>query len=710
MASISLTMPWMLAGLSMLALPVAAHLYHRRAVRRVVFPTITLLVDASANCSWYLRLRGPLLLLLRCLAVIFVTLAFTQPVWHVSDSSPGGLAVSGNSGSRPGVVILLDQSASTRTLSDGVVLYERLRADAARALNRVSADVSLSGVIYAKSTPASLRETMSGHSEALRAAVEGSAPTYEHADMPAALLLAGELLAEVQGDRRLMIFTDLQGSDWSDTTAIRAAAEQLPTGTSITVMPTAGPDPDNASVRIVSRTPDVPVVGAPVRVVVGVTNHGSSERDIPVTLHGNNFTPDPITLRIPSGASREAIFEIRFHMAGLQWLHAAIPADALDADNTAYAALLVTRQPSVLLITDDSNKSPGSDGYFISRALTPHGNSADAYTLNILTPAQAASDSEALRGSRIVIIAGAETLPIPLQRSLIEHLGRGGGTIFFCGSRTPLSDLASFDTLAPGGVLPFEPNQPLSARTSFIAAARWTDEPLRDFGPAAQQLFSSIRFSRTWTAGNVHNNAVLWMTYDDGRPALAARRVGDAVCVVANFGLASSDSDLAGAAPIVALIHSLVSFASRPEARHEHFPGEPLRLAIPSAMRSKPGALSLQGPSGTLDYALHETGADGVTLHLQSIPQPGLYSVAIGNEPAVIGAVNLDSRESDPRRIDPDELQRTLTTNGITVNDFASDPEDFAPRHEGTPLWGWAIVAAMAALAMELALLAQRQT
>lgn len=710
MAFISLTMPWMLAGLSMLALPVAAHLYHRRSVRRIVFPAITLLVDASANRSRFLRLRGPLLLLLRCMAVLFVTLAFTQPMWHVSDDSPETSAISGKSGNRHGVVILLDQSASTRTVADGLSLYERLRVHADRTLSHAATDAALAGVVYAKSVPESQLETMSGHIEALRAAVKDSAPTYEHADMPAALSLAGELLAEVQGDRHLMIFTDLHGSEWADTTAIRATAEQLPTGTRIKVIPSTRPDPSNASVRIVSRTPDVPLVGVPVRVVVGVTNHGDSARDIPVTLHGNNLTLDPVTLRVPSRASREAIFEVRFQMAGPHGLYAAIPPDALDADNTAYASLHVERQPSVLLVTDDSSKSPGSDGYFISRALTPYGNSTGAYTLNILTPSQAASDSEALRGTRVAIVAGAETLPSPLQRSLLEHIGRGGGVIFICGSRTPISDLASFDALLPGGVLPFVPNQPLAARTSFITEARWTDGPLRDFGPAAQQLFPSIRFKHTWAADNVHNNAVLWMTYDDGRPALAAKRVGDSVCVLANFGLASGDSDLASAAPIVALIHSLVSFASRPEAMQEHFPGQPLQLVIPSMMRGKPGALSLRGPSGTLDFALLQTGADSVTLHLPSAPQPGFYTATIGNELGMINAVNLDPRESDPRRIDPEELQRTLTTKGIMVNDIASDPDDFAPRPEGKPLWGWAIVAALIAFAVELAVLAQRHT
>ena len=81
----TLLYPLFLTGLVLVVLPVAAHLLRRRAVRRVVVPSVELLlarVGASGErprwWRWW-RWRDSGLLLLRVLAVGLIVLAFAQP-------------------------------------------------------------------------------------------------------------------------------------------------------------------------------------------------------------------------------------------------------------------------------------------------------------------------------------------------------------------------------------------------------------------------------------------------------------------------------------------------------------------------------------------------------------------------------------------------------------------------------------------------------
>src|SRR5688572_3290908 len=106
-AFIQLTTPVLLTGLLLASLPVIAHLLQRHSTRRIVFPTIALLVAAAATQSRFHRLKRWLLLLLRMAAVACIVLAFTRPVWLDVSSSEAG------ANEQPaGVVLLVDRSAS----------------------------------------------------------------------------------------------------------------------------------------------------------------------------------------------------------------------------------------------------------------------------------------------------------------------------------------------------------------------------------------------------------------------------------------------------------------------------------------------------------------------------------------------------------------------------------------------------------------------
>src|SRR5690606_22892689 len=102
--------------------------------RRIVFPTIRLLAEASASQSRLHRLRHWIVLLLRCGVVALVALAFAQPVWTESQASDVGKDAA--------LVLVLDTSASTGQQSAGVSAITALRARALELLDAATSNVA----------------------------------------------------------------------------------------------------------------------------------------------------------------------------------------------------------------------------------------------------------------------------------------------------------------------------------------------------------------------------------------------------------------------------------------------------------------------------------------------------------------------------------------------------------------------------------------
>ena len=68
-----------LVGLAGVALPVLIHLFARQKSRRVLFSTTTFLKHIHSERMPRFRLRQLILLILRCLAIFFIVLAFARP-------------------------------------------------------------------------------------------------------------------------------------------------------------------------------------------------------------------------------------------------------------------------------------------------------------------------------------------------------------------------------------------------------------------------------------------------------------------------------------------------------------------------------------------------------------------------------------------------------------------------------------------------------
>ncbi|MFW6059809.1 MAG: BatA domain-containing protein [Phycisphaeraceae bacterium] len=704
LAAVGFVTPLMIGGAVLVTLPILAHLLNRRARRKVIFPSLMLLSTASASQSRLFKLRRWLLLALRCLAVIFVTLAFARPLWFATEAR----AVNEQGAA---AVLVVDVSASAAQRSGGIAAMESLRATAGRTLDGLLGGADRVNVIPADANPRPAFAALTANVEATRQAIEGLEPTTERADLRAAIAEAGRLLAEHAGPRHLVIHSDFQATNWQSLLAAARADPALPAGTRITLVPWETPVPDNLALRRAAVRPWPLVAGKPGHASVEVASFSAQARVATVELQRGDRLIERREIEIQPGQRRELSFELRLDRPGTHRLSFHLTADdALAADNTRYLTATVAERVPVLVIGDDAPGEPGSATYFLLRALAPHGGPRDRYDVRHVTSAAARAGD--LRGVAAVLISDVGLMPERLIDALAAHLERGGEAALFCGSGPVDRNLAALaDRLPPGPPWRVGERRDLGALGDAVtfAEADWSARLLSPFEMDGRRALQRIRVRQLWTINELPEETRVLLRFDDGTPALAERRLGQGRMVLANFSSARHASDLGKYGSFVALIQRLAEvLRPRRAPARPATAGEALTLDVDQA-RLEPADVAprLTGPEGQ-PLSEGEIALQGQRI-IASVPtarRPGFYRMVQGREVLATAAVNIDARESDLRRIDPERVRAALNETGVETTVQGARMTDDVLAVRGQPLWGWLFVAALMMLGLEMALIA----
>ena len=111
-------------------------------------------------------------------------------------------------------------------------------------------------------------------------------------------------------------------------------------------------------------------------------------------------------------------------------------------------------------------------------------------------------------------------------------------------------------------------------------------------------------------------------------------------------------------------------------------------------------------PGGTHTNDIDLSGAaDNITLTIHRPRQSGFYRAMQADRQIGLLAANSDARESDLRRIDRNLLAHQLAPQNTNVYAHQMNKSPSAVGNRATPLWGAALLAALAVIGLESALL-----
>jgi hypothetical protein len=226
----------------------------------------------------------------------------------------------------------------------------------------------------------------------------------------------------------------------------------------------------NATVRGILMQPAFLGVHRPVQIIATVSNTGGTElTNVPIVLEvdGKRVAARPLS-RLAAGESAAVRFDYYFPEAGNHWVRVkADIVDALDADNTATAAVIIKPKLPVLVVdgqlTGGGNAAGGRaeafpQAAFLLTAMQPVDPSIDQVTL-IDPTVISVSEFATLKGYRfedfpIIILNDVPRLTGELVNRLAAHAQAGNGVWIILGPRTEESFIN--EVLARGPLVPIK--------------------------------------------------------------------------------------------------------------------------------------------------------------------------------------------------------------------------------------------------------------
>jgi hypothetical protein len=543
MFGLSFLSPLFLAGLAAAAIPIAIHLFHRRAEPVIEFAAMRYLRRAPVEHSRRRRLRELLLLALRVFALCLLALAFARPY----------LAQSAAALSAPVAMVLVDTSVSMTAPGQ----FERAKAAARQALNDAPPTHAVGLVAFANA--ADIVAPPSQDRAGALAAIDKLQPGAGATRYRAALARAAEAIGERAG--RFVVVTDLQQSGWD--------------------APDEGAVPDRVTV-------DVTDVGAPkgnvavsaIRIegtdaVALVRNYSDRTRQEQVAFSVDNrrFAAVPVT--ITGGGSVETRTTIAGRSRGV--LSATVTdADGYSADNTRYAVLDASQAPAVLAITATGQ---AADTFYLERAVLVAEDSSGFRFRAVSGPVFSNLKPEDLSSVGAVAVLGTRGLDARGRELLAGYVKSGGGLLIAAGPDVdPQLLREALGTVVPTGLAP------RAASNAVRFAPSDSRHPVfRLFGGVG--TLANVSFERAATI-QTSDSAEVIARYTDGTPALVEDRTSGGRVLIFASDLNNRWNDFPVQPAFVPFVHETLRYlAAARAARTDYIVGELPGSAAPGALQ-----------------------------------------------------------------------------------------------------------------------------
>lgn len=675
--------PLFLVAAAAIAIPVWLHLTHRERKEVVEFPSLMFLERIPYRTTRRQRIRHPLLLALRALALLLLAAAFARPVLErVAVASTGDPARE--------VVILLDRSHSMG-YGDR---WEAARTAARQAVEALGPEDRASLVLFSSGVTVAAPSTTDR--ARLLAVLDTVRPGSRATRYGPALQAAAGILEESELPvRSALLVSDMQRGAWRGDEGVR-----FPPGADLVPVSVAG-DGEVRNVAVVGVAVQRETTAGVERVTLTarLANHGpDAVAELPVTLELDGRAAGSAAVSLPARGSA-AVTLPPFTLAESRTRVAVrIPADALPADDVHHLVLSPGEGINTLIL-DGTGRAQGA--LYLARAL----EIGDDPILRVETKRADAFRVEDLAGRRLLVFLDASLPTGEAGARLLEWVERGGGLMVVPGERG-----ASPGDLA-GDLLPATFGAPADRRESRGGTLGFVDydHPVLElFSAPRSGDLTAPRFYRTRPIREpAAEGAAILARFDDGAPALVERRVGRGRVLLWGATLDTHWTDL----PLQPVYLPLVRRMATHTADHRPAPvaytaGEVAELS---------GVAALGGDGITLPYPervatppdggapIPLTPVDGTAV--LPLETAGFYLVRTpgetGGRPWAV-AVNVDPAESELAPLDPAELASSVIPRGGERVRFAGEAtltrED---RERRQALWWYLMVLALLCLAGE---------
>jgi Aerotolerance regulator N-terminal/von Willebrand factor type A domain len=646
----SLLFPLFFAAAAAITVPILLHLLRQRARNSQLFSSLMFLRPSVPRVRPKTRVENLLLLLLRCLALILLALAFSRPFWNESDfltASQGGRTL-----------ILVDTSASMNraglwTQAQDLVTQTIAQAAPNERLAVVGFDRSLRLVVDFE--PWSKQPALSRQTYA-QTLVKHLTPGNSGTDLGAALTRAIELLSDDEaavGDdkspKRLVLISDLQSGRGLD--ALRNT--NWPEGLELTISSVKSSQPTNAGLSLVSPAQGLAPELGDQRQRVRVTNDSHSTSQA-FEIAWSDGIGAPVSVTVPPGNAR--VVRAPARPPGQPGYALILRGDDHGFDNTLYVTADTPADAPVLYFGDDQIDDPNGLAYFLVHALQPTRALAPRITAKNLN-----QPIEEMSRFNWVVVSGTPSAAVAEQ--LADYSKKGGSLMAVL---RQASDAAWLGQLSGTSITAEEAQV---TGYALIGRVDFTHPLLRPFELAQFGDFSKIH---VWHYRKVTppKTAKVMAWYDDHQPAWFELNVGEGRCLIMTSGWHPADSQLALSTKFVPLIYTELQRSGKMTPRlNQVIIGD--TSTIPAEVTSVIGPLTATELKNSYTPTTNQLAAQPTNAaHANALPlgvtnqliTPGIYRLQTTSGPVIVAA-NVDPTESHTA---PIELE-TLEALGVNI-------------------------------------------
>ncbi len=658
--------PALLGWLALAAVPVLIHWLFRRRYREVTWAAMQFLHAAARKQSRRTRLEQLLLLAARVLILAMIVFAFARPRWadagKLARETPPTLRVIVFDVSLSLGRKLAREDANAAATFTGETLFEASKAIAREVVRKSPSGDRFALARIAGSEPRLLIRQPTLVASGVLDEIDRIPLTFERGDIAATLRQVPELIAAKQPHERceVVVISDFQADNWSESeTAFTAFADRA----SIVLIDVGLSLPDNAAVVGLTTAPPILAAEQPMSVTVTLRNAGT----VPLTarrveLRIDEQLADSRRVDLPLGQDATVEFALAAPAAGEHTLSVRLEEDSLLADNERWLPLSVRSELSVLLVNGRPSARPRDAAtFFVEQALSPKSadRAASSRWLRVTTVPDSELPNIELDRHDIVFVCDVGTLTELDVGRLRRFAENGGGVIASLG---PTVSVERLNEVAFGsrGLMTLRLNEIVTSMNADGTPSVFGFDPgdfthplLREFrgNPGAGLEAALIRqYVRVVVNSNSIGHDVA-LRFSTGDPAIVTQPLGRGRCVLVTTSLDETWGEWAiWAAGFVPLIHELTEYAAAGRSQpREALVGEPIQRDIPSGSTT----ITLTTPDGVARILTPMDREGRSRLVINDTSRPGNYTLTSGTVERF--AINVDSRESDPRRIDPRE-------------------------------------------------------
>ncbi|MBI1337916.1 MAG: hypothetical protein GC164_13275 [Phycisphaera sp.] len=690
--------PWLLLGALGVGLPILAHLLNRYQVKRTDWAAMRFLNRSVRVRSRQLRLRDVLLLVMRCLALLCLVMAFARPAMKSAATPwlPGE--------KRAGVVIAIDASYSMAHTEAGVTRF-------ARAIELAKAVVAQSQ----PGDPVSLVLLGGEHRVLLRNVAYDpkgfDTLLSEQTILPEPLDLEGvpKFLKDLTGDmdapqKEVYILSDTQSRDWGRLSpTLRDAFRALGEEASVFVVPVGGGD-ENLAVTGLDLVSGTLRKGTTARYRATVHNFGSSPaRDVEVRCRVDDIQIDD--KRIPliaAGSSETVSLFVPFHNAGPARITAEISGDALPTDDVRRVVAEVRERVSVLCVDGSS----GETGGLVTSALLARADGSDDENYTVQTTQWPAFPTQDLDAFDVIILADVPEVTPEQAHQISRFVRRGHGLVWFAGDRIKADVWNRLSGDTEDALLPAKIGEAIDTRDSLgIGKPLAPDLPdhavCRPLRSLPEDLLNETRFTRRLRVEPRDTCFPVLSLAGSHAPVLLEQSLGRGQVFMFTTSAQATWNNMALTPVFPMLMQQVVTYLAGREFEQPRTVGDSLALSYVEQPDASDAVFDT--PLGqTITVPVREHRGQFIAL-LERSREAGFYVARVSiQSPGLPVAVNVDTRESDVACLIPARLQEQIKDTGVTLCTSESQlTAEIEITRTGRSYWRFFAMAALALLVLE---------